>query len=148
MKIEKELLEIYKTANTISETLKKRGGSMYSTACAYLIRDLTLGNGKIHIINTKNCGTISNLPGDYVLEIPVYVKGKKLFPISLGKAELYPAGLIHTLKTYERLTIEAYLEKSKRKALQSLLLHPLGPDLTKANELLDEIIAYNDFSIF
>lgn len=113
MKIEKELFEKYRTATEIPEELSKRGGSMYSTAAAHLIRDLEKDEGKIHIVNTRNNGSIENLPNDYVLEIPCYVRSGRALSISQGKGDLFALSFIHAVKMYERLTIEAYLKRSK-----------------------------------
>lgn len=142
--IESKLLELYKTANQIPPELSQRGGSMYSTAAAYLIRDLHLSSGRIHIVNTKNNGAVTNLPDDYVLEIPCFIKAGKVFPITLGKADEFAIGLIHTIKMYERLTIQAFLEKSKQKAIKAMLLHPLGPGIEDAQQLLDQILKMNE----
>ncbi|PLV59992.1 6-phospho-beta-glucosidase [Thermotoga sp. KOL6] len=143
MKIEQELLEIYKTADRIPEELSKRGGSMYSTAAAHLIRDLEADEGKIHIINTRNNGAVSNLPNDYVLEIPCYVRGGRVYPISQREGDLFALSFVHTVKMYERLTIEAYMKRSKKLALKALLSHPLGPDVEDAKDLLEEILERN-----
>ena len=116
---------------------------MYSTAAAYLIRDLHLSNGSVHILNTRNNGAISNLPDDYVLEIPCMVKAGKVFPTSLGIADEFASGLIHIVKMYERITIDAYLKKSKNLALKAMLLHPLGPDVEDAPKLLEDILNAN-----
>lgn len=141
--IEKQLLELYKTGDKIPDQLSQRGGSMYSTAAAYLIRDLHLSNGSVHILNTRNNGAISNLPDDYVLEIPCMVKAGKVFPTSLGIADEFASGLIHIVKMYERITIDAYLKKSKNLALKAMLLHPLGPDVEDAPKLLEDILNAN-----
>lgn len=143
MKIEKKLLDIYKKAEEIPFELSERGGSMYSTAAAHLIRDLAKGSGKVHILNTKNEGAIVNLPNDYVMEIPCYVKGGKVFPVSIGKADEFALAFIHVIKMYERLTIKAYLDKSKDYALKAILIHPLGPDVEKAQEFLKELLNAN-----
>jgi len=143
MKIEKELLDIYKKAEEIPPELSKRGGSMYSTAAAHLIRDLTRGSGRVHILNTRNEGAVSNLPDDYVLEVPCYVKGGKVFPISMGKADEFALAFIYVIKMYERLTIKAYLNRSKDYALKAILVHPLGPGVEKAREFLEDMLSAN-----
>ena len=144
-KLEKELLEIYSNKELKEKPvqLSKRGGALYSTAAVELIRDLHIGNRGIHILNVKNNGAISNLPGDYVLEIPVLVKKSGTASIYLGEAAKLTIGLIHTIKNFERLTIEAHIESSREKALQALLTHPLGPRGKQAKQLLDEIIEAN-----
>jgi len=143
MEIEKQLLDIYEDAQDIPDELSKRGGSLYSTAAAHLIRDLKSGYGKVHIVNVRNEGAISNLPDDYVLEIPCYIKGGKPMPISLGEGDEFALAYTHTLKMYERLTIEAYMKKSKKRAVKAILAHPLGPGAEKARELLDTILEEN-----
>ncbi|AJG41370.1 6-phospho-beta-glucosidase [Thermotoga sp. RQ7] len=143
MKIEEQLFEKYRTATEIPEELSKRGGSMYSTAAAHLIRDLEKDEGKIHIVNTRNNGSIENLPNDYVLEIPCYVRSGRALSISQGKGDLFALSFIHAVKMYERLTIEAYLKRSKKLALKALLSHPLGPDVEDAKDLLEEILKAN-----
>ncbi len=145
MEIEKELFEKYKSVDNIPEELSKRGGSLYSTAAALLIRDLALGNGKIHIVNTKNNGSVKNLPDDYVMELPSLVKGGKVLPVTLGEASRFAKVFINTIKEYERLTIEAYLKKSKTLAKEALLVHPLGPEIKDVGNLLDDIIKANNF---
>ncbi|PLV56317.1 6-phospho-beta-glucosidase [Thermotoga sp. SG1] len=143
MKIEEQLLEKYKTAAEIPEELSKRGGSMYSTAAAHLIRDLEKDEGRIHIVNTKNNGSITNLPDDYVLEVPSYVRSGRVHTLSQGEGDLFALSFVHALKMYERLTIEAYLRRSKKLALKALLSHPLGPDVEDAKDLLEEILEVN-----
>ncbi len=142
-KIEKDLIEIYKVSDSIPSELSLRGGSMYSTAAAHLIRDLAKGDGAVHIVNTKNNGAVSNLPNNYVLEIPCYVKANRVFPVSMGEADQFAVGLISLIKMYERLTVEAYLKRSKKIALKAMLLHPLGPDWKDAPNLLEEILNAN-----
>ncbi|AEH50539.1 6-phospho-beta-glucosidase [Pseudothermotoga thermarum] len=143
-KIEKDLLKLYESSDSIPQQLMLRGGSMYSTAAANLIKDLATNAGTIHIVNTKNNGAVTNIPNDYVLEIPCYVKANRVFPVSLGEADEFAVGLIHIVKMYERLTIEAYLYRSRKKALKALLLHPLGPGWQEAPKILDDILKANE----
>jgi 6-phospho-beta-glucosidase len=108
-----------------------------------LIRDLTLSNNSVHIVNTRNNGAIDNLPNDYVMEVACLTKAGRALPITVGSADPFAVGLIHTVKMYERLTIEAYLRKSKATAIKALLLHPLGPRSHNVRELLEEICQAN-----
>lgn len=143
IQIEDQLFKKYETENEIPKELSMRGGSLYSTAAAMLIKDLALSNNSVHIVNTKNRGAIGNLPADYVLEIPCLTKTNAVSPISLGDADHFAAGFIHTIKMYERLTIEAYLKRSKAVAIKALLLHPLGPRSHNVRELLEDICDAN-----
>ncbi|HBT38699.1 MAG: 6-phospho-beta-glucosidase BglT [Thermotoga sp. 50_1627] len=143
IQIEDQLFKKYETENEIPQELSQRGGSLYSTAAARLIKDLTLSNNSVHIVNTRNHGAIDNLPGDYVLELACLTKAGKVLPITVNGADPFAVGLIHTIKMYERLTIEAYLRKSKATAIKALLLHPLGPRSHNVRELLEEICQAN-----
>ena len=143
IQIEEQLFRKYEVENKIPAELSQRGGSLYSTAAARLIRDLTLSNNSVHIVNTRNNGAIDNLPNDYVMELACLTKASRALPITVGSADPFAVGLIHTVKMYERLTIEAYLRKSKATAIKALLLHPLGPRSHNVRELLEEICQAN-----
>ncbi|WP_448517525.1 family 4 glycosyl hydrolase [Pseudothermotoga sp.] len=143
IQIEEQLFKKYETQSEIPQELSQRGGSLYSTAAARLIRDLTLSNNSVHIVNTRNNGAIDNLPKDYVLEVPCLTKASRVLPITAGSADPFAVGLIHTVKMYERLTIEAYLRRSKATAIKALLLHPLGPRCHNVRELLEEVCQAN-----
>ncbi len=147
MDIERDLFKKYESASDIPQELSKRGGSMYSTAAALLIRDLHLSNGAVHIVNTRNSGAVSNMPHDYVMEIPSTTRGGKVFPVSIGEADPFAIAFVHNIKMYERLAIEAYLKRSKKLALKAILLHPLGPDYDFAENLLDDLIEAHGFDL-
>ena len=143
--IEKELFNIYSNpvVDEKPKELEKRGGAMYSTAAVELMRDMITGRHAHHVLNVRNNGGIANLPDDYVLELSCDVNGENVFPISVGNAQPFALGIIHIIKQYERLTIEAYRSSSKNKALQAILLHPLGPGMEKAREFLDDLLKAN-----
>lgn len=143
LEIEKKLFQHYEKSDSIPEELSLRGGSLYSTAAAMLVRDITLSKSAVHIVNTRNNGAIRNLSDNYVLEIPCLTRSNRVLPVSLGEADQFVVGLIHTLKMYERLTIEAHLRRSKPIAMKALLLHPLGPRSHNVRELLEEILEAN-----
>ena len=126
--IEKELLKLYANSDLIEKPklLEERGGSMYSTAAVELMRDIYNDAKTIHIVNTKNNGSVSNLPRDYVLEIPTLIGARGSLPISIGEAKIETIGLIHTVKSFERLTIETYLKRNEKYAKEAMLIHPLG----------------------
>jgi 6-phospho-beta-glucosidase len=128
--IEEELLNLYSESDrdTPPEELSKRGGFMYSTVATELVHDLFTDSGKVHIIDTPNNGTIENLPDDYLLEIPAKITKNGPIPIKIGNASLMTVGLIHTIKNYERLTIEGYHKRNEDLIKQAMMVHPLGPD--------------------
>ena len=144
--IEKKLFDIYSDPKTNEKPkeLQQRGGAMYSTAAVELMRDMVSGRQRRHILNVKNNGAVSSLPNDYVLEVSCEVVGKRVFPVSVGEADPMALGLIHIIKQYERLAINAYKKHSRSDALKAILLHPLGPGLEKAQEFLNEVLKENN----
>jgi len=143
--IEKELVAKYsrKDLDKKPEELSQRGGSMYSTAAVELIRDLCNNDNRLHIINTKNNGAVENLPSDYVLEINTVVSKDAAKPVTIGKADKRTTGLIHTIKNFERLTIESYTQNSTTKAKQALMLHPLAPKGKELDEMIKDLLDSN-----
>ena len=93
---------------------------------------------------------MENLPNDYVLEINTTVSEKSMRPVCIGKANKLTLGLIHTVKNFERLTIEAHIEKSLKKAKAALLIHPLGPDADRIDAMMGELLEVNKpyFNLF
>ena len=130
LKIEEELLNLYSEPDrdTPPEELSKRGGYMYSTVATELVRDIFTDAGKVHIVNTVNNGALSNLPDDYLLEIPAKIGRNGADPVKIGEANKMTLGLIHTIKNYDRLTIKGHVEKNEDFVKQAMLIHPLGPD--------------------
>jgi len=143
--IERDLLEKYSDVTLYEKPLEleQRGGSMYSTAAIELIRDLCTKGTKEHIVNIRNNGAVENLDRSYVLEINARVSQGMIRPVCIQKAHPIAKGLIDTVKTFERLTIEAHLKGSKKKARDALLIHPLGPRLEDVNALLDDLLEAN-----
>ncbi len=139
--IEGELLKLYADPNLREKPklLEERGGSMYSTAAVELMRDIYNDANSIHIVNVKNRAAVSNLPVDYVLEIPALIGARGASSISIGAARLETVGLIHIVKSFERLTIEAYVKRDEAYAKKALLIHPLGPGIENIDALWQDL---------
>ncbi|MFO7881734.1 MAG: 6-phospho-beta-glucosidase [Kosmotogaceae bacterium] len=145
MKIEEKLFEIYEKTTSVKlpELLSQRGGSRYSQAAAYLIKTLVTKDDKTHIVNVPNNGSIKNLPDDYILEVPAKFQKDNFNSISQGRGNDFPLSWVDNIKHFERLAINTYLKKSKDLAIQSLLVHPLGPCAENVSSLLKEITEEN-----
>ena len=51
------------------------------------------------------------------------------------------AQLVHDVKLYERLTVEAIARRSRATAIQALMAHPLVLSYSRARPLVDEYLA-------
>jgi 6-phospho-beta-glucosidase len=143
--IEEELLGLYSQPERTKppEELSKRGGFMYSTVATELIKSITTNDGRTHIINTHNNGTIDDFPKDYIMEIPAKLTSSGPGTTPLGKAAKPTVGLINTIKNYERLTIEGHLAKDENLIKEAMLIHPLGPEESKTDALWNDLKAAN-----
>ncbi|MDF2543122.1 MAG: alpha-galactosidase [Herbinix sp.] len=95
---------------------------------------------QLNAVNMKNNGAIVGLPEDMVVETQAIVNGKG---ITLKKMEeALPTailGMINIQGTIHQLLLEAYLEKSKTKLLQAILLDPQAPTYYQACAMIDEM---------
>ncbi|MGB9787489.1 MAG: 6-phospho-beta-glucosidase [Dictyoglomus turgidum] len=145
MKVEEDLLKLYQDPNldTKPMELSKRGGALYSKAAVNLISHLYGLQEGFQIINVRNDGSILDLPQDSVVEIPVYVQKDRFHRYVIGGLPIEVRGLIQAVKVYERLTIEAAMEGSYKKALLALSQHPLISSLSLSEKLLNKLIEVN-----
>lgn len=146
--VEKELFEIYKDPGLDSkpEQLTQRGGSLYSEAAVSLIQSIHTDSGAIHVVNVPNKGAIADLDMDSVIETNCVVKNTGVYPITSGKLPEVVKPLVTSVKTYEKLTIEAAVTGSREKALQALICHPLIHGVDKAAGLIADILeAHKDY---
>ena len=99
-------------------------------------------NEQVHLnaVNLPNNGAIKGLPDDMVIETQAIVDGSgiRLVPMT---TELPTAviGLIHTQGMIHKLMIEAFLEGSKTKLMQAILMDPNAPSYYQAAAMIDEL---------
>lgn len=145
METEKLLFEKYRdeTLTEKPEELSQRGGAYYSEAAVSLMNSIWNGLREIHVVNTLNQGAISSLPADAVVETNCLIGREGATPLAYGPLPDSISGLVHQVKAYERLTIEAAMEGDTAKAVIALVNHPLVRDLKTAKALFEEILISN-----
>ena len=143
--VEAKLLKKYQNPNLKRKPkeLEKRGGAHYSTAAVSLASAIYNNKRELHIVNTRNNGTIPCLPQDCAIETTCVIDGTGAHPITIGDVPLEIRGLLQAVKCYEELTVKAGVEGSRKLALQALVAHPLVPSSTVAKGLLDKILEAN-----
>lgn len=142
---EKELFELYKDVNLAvkPKQLEARGGAHYSEAAVNLIDSLYNGNGKIHYVNVRNNGTISELPDNVAIECNCIVTEAGARPLNVGHLELSVRGQISLMKAYEELVIEGGVTGDYGAVLKALTINPLVNDSDKAKAVLDDMLHAN-----
>ncbi|SDX32213.1 6-phospho-beta-glucosidase [Paenibacillus sp. CF384] len=144
-RVEDELFQLYADPNLSEKPkqLEQRGGAYYSEAAVNLMKSLYNGKNDIQTLNVANNGTIDFLPDNASIEVNCVVTKTGPLPLPLTNVPLHVKGLIHAVKTYEQLTIEAAVTGSRDIALQAMVHHPLVPSVEIAIKLLDEMLEAN-----
>jgi 6-phospho-beta-glucosidase len=145
MEIERKLLARYadETLDTLPPELMQRGGALYSTAAAQLIEAMVLDRGEEHIVNTRQGDAVPGIPPDWVMELPCRIDRKGIHPLPARPVPDYAEGLLRSVKAYEILTVRAACTGDRKAALSALIAHPLGPDVDRAPEVLEDLLETN-----
>jgi len=141
--IERGLLELYRdpTLDTKPALLEQRGGAFYSEAAVGLVRSLSTDDGAVHVVDTRNNGTLPGLADDDAVEVPARVGAAG--PEPLPQRPLAPEllGLVQHVAAYERLTAEAAVTRDPATARKALLAHPLIGQVELVETLLEPLLA-------
>lgn len=86
---------------------------------------------------------IENLDSDVIVEVLCTLGKDGPKPLKVGRIDTFYKGLIEGQYSYEKLTVEAWFEKSYLKALQALTLNRTVVDAKNARILLDQLIEAN-----
>jgi 6-phospho-beta-glucosidase len=140
--IERELLQMYRDPNLAEKPalLDQRGGAHYSEAAVGLVRSLHFDDGALHVVDTRNGGTLKGLAPDDVVEVPAHVGAAG--PVPMAQEPLAPEllGLVQHVAAYERLAVEAAITRDHVVARKALLAHPLIGQIDRVDELVDSLL--------
>ncbi|MGY6429480.1 6-phospho-beta-glucosidase [Vibrio parahaemolyticus] len=145
METENALFKLYQDPNLDHKPkeLEERGGAYYSDASLNLVDSIYNNRNSIHVVNVLNNGAINGLPDDAVIECSAVIGSWGAKPLAVGELSNNIKGLLHQVKAYEQLTIEAAVEGNYDKALMALTNSPLVPDIGRAKAILDELLVVN-----
>ena len=143
MEIERELLQMYRDPSLAEKPalLEQRGGAFYSEAAIGLAASLAGGTGEVHVVDTRNDGTLAGLADDDVVEVPARVGRDG--PEPLPQRPLAPEllGLVQHVAAYERLAAEAAVTGDVVTVRKALLAHPLIGQHEYASELAERLLS-------
>jgi 6-phospho-beta-glucosidase len=125
--IERELLAMYADPALAEKPalLEQRGGAYYSECATRLVRSLASGDGRVHVVDVRNDGTLGGLADDDVVEVPARVDGDGAHPLPQPPLAPELLGLVQHVAAYERLAAEAAVTRELSAARKALLAHPL-----------------------
>lgn len=87
-----------------------------------------------------NNGAIPQLRDDDIIEITCEIEKGVCRPRKIENIPELQMHFIRTIKRFERLTVEAIREKSRKKAIEALMIHPLVNSYPIAAQLVDELL--------
>lgn len=144
-RVEKELFELYQDVNlkVKPKQLEQRGGAYYSEAAVKLMTSIYNDTRDIQTLNVMNGNIYDFLPQDASIEVNCVVTAQGPIPLPPQHVPNHVKGLLHAVKVYEELTIEAAVTGDRGIALQAMVHHPLVPSVDVAEKLLDEMLEAN-----
>jgi 6-phospho-beta-glucosidase len=140
--IERGLLELYRDPSLVEKPalLEQRGGAFYSEAAVGLVRSLSTDDGAVHVVDTRNGGTLQGLAADDVVEVPARVGAAGAEPLPQRPLAPELLGLVQHVAAYERLTVEAATTRDGVAARKALLAHPLIGQVEAVDALVDSLV--------
>jgi 6-phospho-beta-glucosidase len=94
------------------------------------------------IVNTQNRGSLTDVDGRDVVEVPCRIGSGTITPEPCGSLPEAVRGLVLAVKAYERTAIEAALSGSTLAARKAMLLYPAIGEWEPSKELLEQLIVH------
>ena len=95
------------------------------------------------LLIVKNNGAIENFSVDAMVEIPCIVGKDGYEPLSVGRIPTFQKGLMEQQTAVEKLTVDAWIERSYLKLWQAITLSKTVPSANIAKKILDDYIEAN-----
>lgn len=115
-------------------------GEGYAGVALGIIAALAGGTPIRSGLNTRNNGAISGLGDDDVVEVTCRVDSDGVHPQPVGDMPSMQGALIRTIKTYERMTVDAIRDCDRELAIDALVVHPLVQSYPRAQVLVDRFL--------
>lgn len=141
-KLEEELFQLYQNPDLAEKPpqLEKRGGAYYSDAACRLIHSIYTDKRDIQPVNTRNNGAIAGIPAESAVEVSCMITKDGPKPLAVGELPVSVRGLVQSIKSFERVTIDAALTGEYNTALLALTINPLVGSDKIAKKILDEML--------
>lgn len=95
------------------------------------------------IMIVPNDGIITNFEQDAMVECLAHIGKDGVKAVPFGEIDPFMKGLMEGQYAYEHLTVDAYFERSYKKALQALTVNRTLVDARKARAVLDDLMDSN-----
>jgi len=115
-------------------------GEGYAGVALSIIEALEKDKPLYTALNVPNEGAIDGMAADDVVEAGCRVDGSGVHVLPVGEIPAPQLGLMRAVKLYERLTVQAIRQRSRRLAVEALMAHPLVLSYSRAKPLVDEFL--------
>lgn len=122
---------------TADEYIKQPENGSYAAVALEFIKAKNTGEKVEMVLSVPGEGALDFLEEGDVCEITCTVDEDGVHPHKIPYVPQMLKNLIVAVKHYENLTVEAIIEKDKRKAVQALMVHPLVCSYPIAKELVN-----------
>lgn len=143
---EKNVLDILEKAekqNSLQD-IPLLQGEVFGNLMVEVVQSIAYDEKKTFVVINRNKGYIPNLPADAMVELASTLGENGAEMIPFGEIKPFYKGLIEGQYAYEKLTVEAYLEKDYTKALQALTLNRSIVNPVKAKAVLDDLMEHSE----
>ena len=96
---------------------------------------------RAYSVNVPNTGQVTNISRDFVIECPAQVSIKGVTPVALGAVPTGVRATVEKALLAVELTVEAALERSRRKLVQALIFDGSVNSTSDASKLADDLLA-------
>lgn len=118
-------------------------GSVFGNLMIEVAESILFDLNTEFVIMVRNNGIIPNFSEDAIVEVAGTLDKNGAHPYVFGDIKPFYKGLMEGQHAYERLTVEAFLEKDYDKALMALTLNRTIIDPQKAKLVLDDLMEVN-----
>ncbi|WP_258728834.1 maltose-6'-phosphate glucosidase [Bacillus atrophaeus] len=108
-----------------------------------LARAIAYNTGERMLLIVENNGAIVNFDPSAMVEVPCIVGSNGPEPVTVGKIPQFQKGLMEQQVSVEKLTVEAWEEKSFQKLWQALVLSKTVPNARVARLILEDLMEAN-----
>lgn len=116
------------------------GSEGYAGVALDLMEALTGGEPRYTAVNVPNQGAIGGLAADDVVEVSTVVDVDGVRPLPIGGVPGPQRVLAQAVKVYERLAVQAIRSRSRPRAVQALMAHPLVLSYSRATALVEDYL--------
>lgn len=122
---------------TVEEYIKQPDNGGYAAVALEFIKAKNTGKPVEMVLSVPNEGALDFLSPQDVCEVSCTIDKDGVHPHKAAYIPEMQKNLICAVKHYENLTVEAIMEKSKKKAVKALTVHPLICSYPTAKRLVE-----------